>query len=170
MLQTASVILDIPTQALDAPYTYALEEGCAADGEPVEVGCAVLVPLGSRKAIGFVIEVNDFEEEGACPVEAGKLKGVEKVLAGPYFDEEGAACAQFLADRYIAPLSSCIRLFAPPGGVPHLVSGPYGQRVEALSLIHISLDSSVNRIMGSQIAYLISDLPPGTIIGKVRFA
>ncbi len=131
MLQTASVILDIPTQSLDAPYTYALEEGCAADGEPVVVGCAVLVPLGSRKAIGFVIEVNDFEEEGACPVEAGKLKGVEKVLAGPYFDEEGAACAQFLADRYIAPLSSCIRLFAPPGGVPHLVSGPYGQRVEA---------------------------------------
>lgn len=31
------------------------------------------------------------------------------------------------------------------------------------------LDRSVNRSMGSQINYLIKDLPPGTKIGSVRF-
>ncbi|MBB3170552.1 replication restart helicase PriA [Parvibacter caecicola] len=131
MIQTASVILDIPTQALDSPYAYGLADGCAADGEPVSVGNAVLVPLGSRKAVGFVIAVDRWETEAACPVDPRKLKGVTRVLAGPFFDEEGAACAQFLADRYIAPLSACVRLFTPPGGVPHLVNGPRGQRLEA---------------------------------------
>lgn len=134
MIQTASVILDIPTQALDAPYSYGLSDGCAADGEPVAVGNAVLVPLGGRKAVGFVIAVDCWEDESACPVSPAKLKSVLKVLAGPFFDEEGAACAQFLAERYIAPLSCCVRLFTPPGGVPHLVDGPRGQRLEAAAV------------------------------------
>ena len=40
-MKLASVILDIPTQALDAPYTYAVPE--EAGDQPIEVGCAVLV-------------------------------------------------------------------------------------------------------------------------------
>ena len=43
-MKLASVILDIPTQALDAPYTYAAPE--EAGDQPIEVGCAVLVPFG----------------------------------------------------------------------------------------------------------------------------
>lgn len=131
MIQTASVILDIPTQALDCPYSYGLDAGCAADGEPVSVGCAVLVPFGGRKAVGFVIAVESWEDGDSCPVDPAKLKSVQKVLAGPFFDEEGAACAQFLAERYIAPLSACVRLFAPPGGVPRIVNGPHGAHIEA---------------------------------------
>ena len=52
-MKLASVILDIPTQALDAPYTYAVPE--EAGDQPIEVGCAVLVPFGPRQAVGFVI-------------------------------------------------------------------------------------------------------------------
>ena len=51
----ASVIVDIPTQALDAPYSYAVPDDMAAgeatagrDGHPAQVGCAVLVTLGGR--------------------------------------------------------------------------------------------------------------------------
>ena len=54
-MKLASVILDIPTQALDAPYTYAVPE--EAGDQPIEVGCAVLVPFGPRQAVGFVIGV-----------------------------------------------------------------------------------------------------------------
>ena len=60
-MKLASVILDIPTQALDAPYTYAVpEDDC---GEmPIEVGCAVLVPFGPRRAVGFVVGIDDRAE------------------------------------------------------------------------------------------------------------
>ncbi|WP_172136035.1 primosomal protein N' [Adlercreutzia sp. ZJ473] len=156
-MKLASVILDIPTQALDAPYTYAVTE---ASGD-VEVGCAVLVPFGRRRAVGFVVGVRESEEAAAhaaggappasaaqAPFEAhfgfgaqyeapspqagfardraAKLKPIERVLTAPFFDEEGAACAQFLAARYVAPLSACVRLFTPPGGVPRLVHGRDG--------------------------------------------
>ena len=160
-MKLASVILDIPTQALDAPYTYALP---AVDGEdsvcafssasaqmeslfgddtlagsavgsgavdPVEVGCAVLVPFGRRQAVGFVIGVFEAglpgDEAWPSGLDARKLKSIIQGLSKPYFDEEGAACAQWLANRYIAPLSSCVRLFTPPGGVPRMVHGRDGR-------------------------------------------
>lgn len=160
-MKLASVILDIPTQALDAPYTYALP---ATDGEdsvcafsfasgqmeslfgddtlaggvvdagtvdPVEVGCAVLVPFGRRQAVGFVIDVFEAglpgDETWPSGLDARKLKSIIRGLSKPYFDEEGAACAQWLANRYIAPLSSCVRLFTPPGGIPRMVHGRDGR-------------------------------------------
>ena len=161
-MRYASVILDIPAAALEAPYTYAVPETaderdalrgsrskapCAskrpvqpsfeslleASGEQpavlaatasqpdpvaeVQVGCPVLVPFGGRKAVGFVAGVSDILPEG---VEASRLKPIEEVLGKPCFTAIGARCAQFLADRYLAPFSSCIRLFMPPGGVPRM--------------------------------------------------
>ena len=199
---TASVILDIPTQSLDTPYTYVVPDHMV----DAEVGCAVLVSFGNRKAVGFIVAIGEDEArsdvgadftlenllddvsatargkvarsigsrgaldsfvastevagvptaasgyrgaqpgdgaqmplqthfgfgaqyEAASP-ETGfarehasniKIKPIERVLSKPYFDEEGAACASFLARRYLAPLSSCVRLFTPPGGVARMV-------------------------------------------------
>ena len=121
-MKLASVILDIPTQALDTPYSYLVPED-ASEGEfEVEVGCAVLVPFGSRQAVGFVVGLQDFDPENPpAEVNPAKLKGIIRALSHPYFDEEGAACAQWLSERYVAPLSACVRLFTPPGGVPRVV-------------------------------------------------
>lgn len=115
----ASVVLDIPTQSLDAPYSYAIGE----DLVDVELGCCVLVPFGPRKQIGFVVEIEELEQADlvARGLDPNRLKSIDRALSKPYFDEEGAACARFLSERYIAPLSSCVRLFTPPGGVPRLV-------------------------------------------------
>lgn len=160
-MRTASVILDIPTQSLDTPYTYLVPD----DMVEAEVGCAVLVPFGSRRAIGFIVGIQE-EDAADGPVEAGgfqargadadhaggpglfpaddsasspagaasrggssrlRLKPIEAVASKPYFDEEGAACAQFLAERYVAPLSACVRLLTPPGGVPRIVHGRDGR-------------------------------------------
>ena len=129
-MKLASVILDIPTQALDAPYTYSVpetlvaEDGGASD-YPVEVGCAVLVPLGPRRAVGFVVELRECDPTDAG-VDLAKLKPIIRAVSRPYFDEEGAACAQWLSERYIAPLSSCVRLFTPPGAVPKIVRNAHG--------------------------------------------
>lgn len=129
-MKLAQVILDIPTQALDAPYTYAVPEQPGAGGSDapeydIQVGCAVLVPLGGRRAIGFVVDLRESD-----PAEAGidpaKLKPIMHAVSRPFFDEEGAACAQWLSERYIAPLSSCVRLFTPPGGVPKLMRNSHG--------------------------------------------
>ena len=124
-MKLASVILDIPTQALDAPYTYAVPE--EAGDQPIEVGCAVLVPFGPRQAVGFIIGIEE-RPEGDWPagLDPAKLKGIVRAVSRPYFDEEGAACAQWLSERYIAPLSSCVRLFTPPGGVPRMVRAQGG--------------------------------------------
>ncbi len=113
MTRLASVILDIPTQALDSPYTYAVPADCT----DIAVGCAVYVPFGRRPAIGFVIELFDGD---AAELGLKGVKPIQRVLSTPYFNEDGAACARFLAHRYVAPLSSCIRLFTPPGGVARL--------------------------------------------------
>ena len=195
-MKLASVILDIPTQALDTTYTYAVvenendrmlfsalkqtnqqqakqpggtagrkqskrhqqveqmsfeaiisessqvEQAEAVPGNlreqerpdqssiheafPIEVGCAVLVPFGRRKAVGFVVELEELScENPAAECESrgialSKLKEIEQVLSKPYFTEIGARCARFMAERYIAPFASSIRLFMPPGGVPRI--------------------------------------------------
>ncbi len=146
-MKTASVILDIPTQALDAPYTYLVPDDLqnqTADEYELQVGCEVLVPFGRRKAVGFVVATesdgdigdagdsttgdvteSDSEADNASADSnediSSKLKPIDRVLSKPFFDEEGAACAQYLAERYVAPLSACIRLFTPPGGVARMV-------------------------------------------------
>ena len=127
-MRFASVILDIPTQALDAPYTYAVPEAPAeAGGYDVEVGCAVLVPFGHRQAVGFVVGLQELPDgEAPAGIDAAKVKPVVRAVSPAYFDEEGAACAQWLSERYLAPLSSCVRLFTPPGGVPRMVRAQAG--------------------------------------------
>lgn len=220
-MKIATVILDIQTQALDAPYSYLVPDpdqsaapeslfssaelgstdpvlaDLTAAGHTVQVGCAVLVPFGRRKAVGFVVALADYQQdhagtwravqgENAVPrvdrsggtdaaadfgsgesagrafgadgeaalrlglaagenaaldgapahaalpanLDPSKLKPILAALSAPYFDEEGAACALWLAARYIAPLSSCVRLFAPPGCVPRMVNGRGGWRLE----------------------------------------
>ena len=160
-MRLASVILDIPTQALDTPYTYLVPEDAQAEAAelPVLVGCAVLVPFGHRQAVGFVVALEEagaaasegpgadseeapheahygfgaqYEDAGPRPrrshagIDLGRLKPIVRALSKPYFDEEGAACAQWLSERYLAPLSSCVRLFTPPGGVPRMVRAREG--------------------------------------------
>ncbi len=116
-MKLAHVVLDIPTQHLDTPYTYVI----ADDEANIEVGCAVLVPFGHRKAVGFVVGIEEAQEP-----ENLNLKAIDRALSKPYFDEEGAACAEFMAARYVAPLSSCVRLFTPPGGVARVVRSQAG--------------------------------------------
>ena len=126
-MNIASVILDIPTQSLDRVFWYAVP----AHLENAEVGCAVVVPFGNRPAIGYIVELTEMSsltlaERGLDPE---KLKSVEEVASKPYFDEDGAACALHLAQSCIAPLSTCIRLFMPPGGTPKVAKGENGWHV-----------------------------------------
>ena len=124
----ASLILDIPTQSLDRLFSYLVPD----EIENAQVGCAAVVSFGSRPAIGYIVEIEDcdsarMEERGLDPK---KLKAIWQVASKPYFDADGAACASFLSNEYLAPLSRCIRLFIPPGAVPRAVKGIGGWRIE----------------------------------------
>lgn len=116
-MRYASVILDIQTQSLDSLYTYAVPEELTG----VEVGCAVLVEFGTRRAVGYVMNV---AEQGDSIIDAAsiaKIKPLLQVLSAPYFDEDGAALIQFIAHEYVAPLSSCVHLLTPVGRTPKVV-------------------------------------------------
>ncbi len=108
----ATVVLDIPTQAFDRGFSYEIPSNM----EGISVGCAVLVAFGRRDAVGFVVSLETKEAKDL----AFNIKPIKQVLTKLFFTESGAQCAQFLADRYVAPLSSCIRLFVPPGGAPRV--------------------------------------------------
>lgn len=140
-MRTVSVVLDIQTQALDAPYTYAVPE----DMDGVAVGCAVLVEFGRRRAIGYVMAeaqtpaadgsaahspavipgrmcfVGDLDDRPVARVSERELKPVLAVLSAPYFDEDGAALIEYIAHTYLAPLSSCVHLLTPAGRTPKAV-------------------------------------------------
>lgn len=107
----ASVILDIPTQALDSAYFYAL----TPETQHAQIGCAVLVPFGGRPAVGYVVGLSE-----EAPENVSRIKPVQAVLSDSYFDKAGASLAFYLSDRYIAPLSSCVRLLLPPGATPKM--------------------------------------------------
>ena len=196
-MKIASVILDIPTKALDGAYTYLVPDGdvCLraqgfdqvslydlldeADPAPEEtfevaVGCAVLVPLGAREVVGFVVDVKEVSCEHELPagVSAGKLKPIIRALGHPYFTPTGARCARFLAERYIAPLSSCIRLFLPPGGTPRMeridgrwqLTEPLVQEVDERWIVRTdAADSFVPRKGAVKQALVLSALEQGDL-------
>ncbi len=136
-MRAAHISLDIPTQVFDDTYTYVIPDSM----DNIEVGCAVLVPFNHRPCVGFVLEIGDVLDLIDAPSTDGAsfqptlemidadddvarriagYKMVSRVLSHAFFNEHGAACALFLSHRYIAPLSSCVRLFTPPGAVPRV--------------------------------------------------
>ena len=115
-MNIASVILDIKTQALGGAYSYAIP----AHLTDVSVGCVVRVPFGRRQACGFVISVNEDADPASLGIDPSKVREIYEVLAGPFFGEDAAACIMWMADHYVAPLSDCVKLFTPPGGVPSM--------------------------------------------------
>lgn len=113
---------DISSHATDGSLPHEVSEHGSDGSFVLEVGCAVLVPFGNRKAVGFVVGLLTLSPDEAFPedVNPAKLKAIVQVLTKPYFTEIGAECARHLADMYIAPFSSSIRLFMPPGGIPRM--------------------------------------------------
>lgn len=115
---------DSNERAADDSETHDLHDDRIDASAPLdlEVGCAVLVPFGHRDVVGFVTDVHSVGPNDRFPeaIDPSKLKEIHCVLSKPYFTSVGAQCAAFMAKRYIAPFSSSIRLFMPPGGVPRM--------------------------------------------------
>lgn len=125
----ASVVLDIPTRALDGAFDYEIPPELAGDAAgvalpatsdpdpepdlgPVAVGATVLVPLGNRQVVGYVMSTSHDAPAGIDPK---KIKPILQVLAVPAFDDAGAAVARWMAHEYACPLPDAVRPFLAPG-------------------------------------------------------
>ena len=105
----AQVVVDIPTRALNAPFTYAVPPSMAGS---VQAGCCVLVEFGRRPAVGYVLRVGAELPAGVAP---HKVQPVRQVLAPSAFDEASGRAIEWIAREYAAPLAETARLFCPPG-------------------------------------------------------
>ena len=105
----ASVIVDIPTRALDRPFSYAVPVSLV---DEVRVGATVLVSFAHRKAVGYVVGLCD---ELPAGLDASQVHAVEQVLAAPAFDETGARVAEWMAREYACSPADAIRPFLAPG-------------------------------------------------------
>jgi primosomal protein N' (replication factor Y) len=105
----ARVVVDVATRALSEPFDYVVP---APLSDAVAVGVPVLVPLGGRPVIGYVVERKErssFE---------GELRPVETVLGEPVFLPHAFGLASWIAEEYVCTLADALRLFLPPGGSP----------------------------------------------------
>ncbi|MGN0301604.1 MAG: DEAD/DEAH box helicase family protein, partial [Anaerotardibacter sp.] len=76
------------------------------------------VPAGSGESVQLGLFGEDKVVSSSKKEKKKQYKPILSVLTPSLFTSLGAECARFLAFRYIAPLSSCVRLLTPPGGVP----------------------------------------------------
>ncbi|MBC7266404.1 MAG: primosomal protein N' [Anaerosomatales bacterium] len=111
MTAAAQVLLDVSPRSLARPLDYAVPSHLAGR---VAVGTPVLVPLGSRIAVGYVVSL------GPPSVDEG-LRDLVEVLGEPLFDGVRWSSAQWIADEYACRPIEALRLFLPPGSTPKAV-------------------------------------------------
>jgi primosomal protein N' (replication factor Y) len=102
MLQTAQIIVNIPTRAIDKPFSYLIPDNLPAIG----VGWRVLVPFGSRKVEGFVIGCKAESTEGLKPI-------LDVLDDYPWFNDNMLKTAEWLSQYYLCSPAEAMRLFVP---------------------------------------------------------
>lgn len=107
MERVAQVWVNIPTRSINKAFSYTIPEHLSY----VDVGWRVLVPFGSRKVEGFVVEtsVNSVNKE-----DSAKLKLILNVLDNEaWFDENMLQTARWMVKYYLCTLTEAMRLFIP---------------------------------------------------------
>jgi primosomal protein N' (replication factor Y) len=100
----ADVSLPVP---LDQPFTYVLPETLR---HRVQAGSRVLVPFGSRKLTGVVLQTH-------TEAPAGTVREVLRLLdETPVFEPHMMELARWVATYYCAPLGEVLRVMAPLTG------------------------------------------------------
>ncbi len=85
----------------------------------LKVGSCVLVPLGARKAIAYVVSITDKAPD--LP-EGTSIKNIREILFDePLFTERTVSLARKIAEHYQCPLGEALQLFIPSGWERSLV-------------------------------------------------
>ncbi len=102
-----NVAINLPVKGLFKQYTYAVPDEFAY----LDAGWRVLVPFGSQRLEGFVVERTQLPTE---PEMVAKIKKIEGVIGSePWFDAEMLATARWMAGYYMCTLAEAMRQFVP---------------------------------------------------------
>ncbi|TMB52022.1 MAG: primosomal protein N' [Chloroflexi bacterium] len=103
--RVAAVAVDAVADRPERTFSYLLDPGL---GEPAP-GSLVLVPYGSRLALGYLIQTTAGMAEGPA------LKPVEAIVSEPMLTDDLLALAHDLAVYYRAPIGGTLAAMLPPG-------------------------------------------------------
>ena len=104
----AQICVNVKAVSIDKTFTYAVPE----ELNFLSAGWRVIVPFGSRKVDGFVMNVEELP--GAEKLFDFELKEVIGVFdEEPWFTPEMMRAAQWISDFYLCPLSQSMSLFMP---------------------------------------------------------
>ncbi|MFL5799085.1 MAG: hypothetical protein ACJ77A_14295 [Actinomycetota bacterium] len=94
--------VDRPLLSLDRPFTYSLDASLGAG-----VGSLVQVPFHGRATRGWVL--------GATDDVPDRMLAVKKVVSPVrFFEARMLELSRWMAERYVAPLATCIARLSPP--------------------------------------------------------
>lgn len=106
--KVVDVILDVKTAGSRAQYSYLAPTRCT-------VGDAVLVPLGTRRVLGYVI--NDNVQTDLDP---SKIKPVVAIIENLRLPAPLVALLQFVCRTYAVPFSVVLSAAMPPQALRHI--------------------------------------------------
>lgn len=103
----ADVLVDLSSRIADQPLTYRIPPSLRS---ATCVGVRALVPLGSRTAHGFVLDVRTSRDAGAA-----RTREILDILdPTPLFSPAGLALARTVASESLSPLLDAVRCLVPP--------------------------------------------------------
>ncbi|MFC2145535.1 primosomal protein N' [Actinomycetota bacterium] len=104
----AEVYIDIRSLGADRPFDYLIPPDME---DNLEIGSVVLVPVKSRREIGYIVNLKD-----STDIDAKTVKPIASIVdIPPLFDNGRIELARWMSSYYIQPLTSVLRLFLPPG-------------------------------------------------------
>ena len=139
-MTVAQVVLDIPTRALSAPFSYSVPESLR---ERAAVGVPVVVDFSGRPAVGWIVTL----DAPADTVAASDLKELGDVIGTPLFDSVSARLALHIATEYCAPPIDALSLFIPPGAAPRMVRSSHGSTDASWNLRQPSVSAVAERLI-----------------------
>lgn len=104
----ARVMVDVRTRALSEPLDYLVPPVME---HAVSVGVPVLVPLGGRHAVGYVVGTSDTSQ-------FAELKEIADIIDDPLFDAAAFDLAMWIASEYAAHPIDALRLMIAPAAAP----------------------------------------------------
>jgi len=106
-IRVVEVVIDSKAGGADAEYSYLPMDGLSP-------GDAVMVPLGTRQSLGYVLEIREVEPEAlGFPVK--KLRKVQARVAGVSLPPQTLRLVRFVAQEYLCPVSVALSAAVPPG-------------------------------------------------------
>lgn len=155
MHHIAEVFVNIPVKTVAKAYTYLIPP----EFEHITPGWRVIVPFGSRRLEGFVVNVSTIDDTDG-------LKLIESLVDDqPWFDDKLLQLTKKMADYYLCSPGETMRLFMPgKSGVK--ITGYYYAKFDNEAMMFSQLDDTITELYD----YILENQPQTKKQLERRFA